>query len=234
MTESVNYELSDGIAQVTLQNGKVNAMSPSLTQAINEALDKAEQDKAAVMLVGQPGIFSAGFDLKVFEQNPAVGAEMVTAGSRLCHRLLAFPYPVVAACTGHAVAQGCFILLACDYRVGVKGSFTLGLNETQIGLTMHNAGIAIARDRLGRQFFNRCVVNAEMFDPDTAVSAGFLDCAVSSEALLDVARQELKRLAAFDGKTFATNKLKSREVLLQTLDQAIAQDSEHFRDLLSQ
>jgi len=224
MTELVNYQLDGKVATITLQNGKVNAMSPDHINAINGALDQAEQDKAVVMIVGQPGIFSAGFDLKVFQANPVNGVEMVKAGSTLCRRLLAFPTPVIGVCTGHSVAQGCFTLMACDYRVGVEGPFQLGLNEVQIGMTMHHFGIELPRARLTPSYFQRSVNNAQMYSPAEAVAGGFLDKIVAAEDLMKTAMAEAQRLAGLNLAAHKATKLKMRAGLLNTLDEAIAKD----------
>lgn len=224
MTELVNYQLDGAVATITMQNGKVNAMSPDHMAAINGALDQAEKDNAVVMLVGQPGIFSAGFDLKVFERDAKEGIEMVKAGSTLCRRLLAFPLPVVAVCPGHSIAQGCFMLMSCDYRIGIEGPFQFGLNETQIGMTMHNAGIVVPRARLQPAFLNRSVINAEMYDPATAVTAGFLDKVVPADDLMSAAKAEATRLSGLNLTAFKATKLKVRADLLKDLDEAIAAD----------
>jgi len=224
MTDLVNYQLDGKVATITLQNGKVNAMSPDHIAAIDGALDQAEQDKAVVMIVGQPGIFSAGFDLKVFQADAAAGVEMVKAGSTLCRRLLAFPTAVIGVCTGHAVAQGCFTLMACDYRIGVDGPFQLGLNEVQIGMTMHHFGIELPRARLTPSYFQRSVNNAQMYSPSEAVVGGFLDKIVAAEDLIATATKEAQRLAGLNQAAHKATKLKMREALLKTLDEAIAKD----------
>jgi len=224
MTDLVNYQLQDNIAIITMQNGKVNAMSPDHIAAINGALDQAEQDKAVVMLVGKPGIFSAGFDLKVFQADAVAGVEMVKAGSTLCRRLLAFPTPVVGVCTGHSVAQGCFTLMSCDYRIGVEGEFQLGLNEVQIGMTMHHFGIELPRARLTPSYFQRSVINAQMYSPAEAVEGGFLDKIVPAEDLMNAALTEAKRLAGLNLAAHKATKLKMRAELLKTLDDAIELD----------
>ena len=224
MTDLVSYQLDGKVATITMQNGKVNAMSPDHIAAINGALDQAEQDKAVVMLVGQPGIFSAGFDLKVFQANPVNGVEMVKAGSTLCRRLLAFPTPVIGVCTGHSVAQGCFTLMACDYRVGVEGPFQLGLNEVQIGMTMHHFGIELPRARLTPSYFQRSVNNAQMYSPAEAVAGGFLDKIVAAEDLMKTAMAEAQRLSGLNLAAHKATKLKMRAGLLNTLDEAIAKD----------
>ena len=70
MSDLVSYELEDGIATLTLNNGKVNALSPAMFDALNAAFDRAEQDRAVVILTGQPGILSGGYDLKVMTSSP--------------------------------------------------------------------------------------------------------------------------------------------------------------------
>ena len=59
----LDYQLSDGIATIRLDDGKVNALSLDMQAAIGAAIDRAEADDAAIVLTGRPGVFSAGFDL---------------------------------------------------------------------------------------------------------------------------------------------------------------------------
>ncbi|OZB21707.1 MAG: enoyl-CoA hydratase, partial [Pseudomonas sp. 34-62-33] len=181
MSDLISYQLEDGIATLSLSNGKVNAISPDVIAAFNAALDRAEQDRAIVIITGQPGILSGGYDLKVMTSGPQNAINLVAAGSTLARRMLAHPYPIIVACPGHAVAKGAFILLSADYRIGVEGPFNIGLNEVQIGMTMHHVGIELARDRLRKSAFHRSVINGEMFDPAGAVEAGFLDKVVPAE-----------------------------------------------------
>src|SRR5690606_41418468 len=141
-------QLDDGIATLTLNNGKVNALSPAVFEALNAALDRAEQDRAVVILTGQPGILSGGYDLKVMTSSPENAMALVATGSTLSRRMLAHPFPIVVACPGHAIAKGAFLLLSTDYRIGVEGSFNIGIKEVQIGMTIHHAGNELTRDRL--------------------------------------------------------------------------------------
>ena len=128
------------------------------------------------------------------------------------------------ACPGHAVAKGAFLLLSADYRIGVEGNFTIGLNEVKIGMTMHWVGIETARDRLSKATFQRSVLNAEMFDPQGAKEAGFLDQVVAPEELMNTARAMAEQLKKINLKAHAKTKLKVRKALLAALDQAIEID----------
>jgi len=227
MSELISYHLDDGVATLTLSNGKVNAISPDMIVAFNEALDRATQDKAIVIITGQPGILSGGYDLKVMTSGPQNAIELVAQGSTLARRMLAHPYPIIVACPGHAVAKGAFILLSADYRIGVDGPFNIGLNEVQIGMTMHHVGIELARDRLGKAAFQRSVINGEMFDPQGAREAGFLDRVVPVGELLPTAMAVAAQFKKINMNAHRKTKLKVRKALLETLDEAIELDKQH-------
>jgi len=229
MSELVSYQLEDGIATLNLDNGKVNAVSPDLIAAFNKALDQAEQDRAVVIVTSaRPGILSGGYDLKIMTASPQSATDLVAAGSTLARRMLAHPFPIITACPGHAVAKGAFILLSSDYRIGTEGPFSIGLNEVQIGMTMHHVGIELARDRLRKSAFHRSVINGEMFDPQGAVDAGFLDRIVPAEQLIPAARAAAEQLKKINMKVHSATKLKVRKDLLETLDRAIELDKKQL------
>lgn len=227
MSELVSYSFSDGVARLGLDNGKANALSPAVFEALNAALDRAEQDRAVVVITGKEGIFSGGYDLKVMTSSPEAAKELVSIGSTLSRRLLSHPYPVVAVCTGHAIAKGAFLLLSADYRIGVEGPFKIGLNEVAIGMTMHHAGIELARARLTNSSFNRSVINAEMFSPEDAVQAGFLDRVVPADALEAEAIAMATQLTKLNMTAHRNTKLKTRKALLELLDWAVVEDKQH-------
>ena len=224
MSDLVQYSLNDGVATLTLVNGKVNAVSPAVIQAFHAALDQAQADEAVVIVTGQPGILSGGYDLKVMTSGPEAAIDLVAAGSMLARRMLAHPQPIIVACSGHAVAKGAFLLLSADYRIGVEGPFTIGLNEVKIGMTMHHVGIALARDRLTKPAFQRSVINAEMFNPQSALAAGFLDQVVPADELVSAATAVAHEFKKLNAKAHAQTKLKVRKALLDALDIAIQTD----------
>lgn len=228
MSDLISYQLEDGIATLTLNNGKVNAISPDVIAAFNAALDQAVQDRAVVIITGQPGILSGGYDLKVMTSGPQNAVALVTAGSTLARRMLSHPYPIIVACPGHAIAKGAFILLSADYRIGVEGPFNIGLNEVQIGMTMHHAGIELARDRLRKSAFHRSVINGEIFNPQGAMDAGFLDKVVPAEELMATTVAVAQQLKKINMTAHKNTKLKVRKAFLETLDKAIELDQQHL------
>jgi enoyl-CoA hydratase len=225
MNEFVSYQSEEHYALITINNGKANAISHEVVAGLNESLDKAEQEDKIVILTGTAGIFSGGFDLKVMTKSPESALELVTKGSKLSHRMLSFPKPIILACNGHAIAKGAFLLLSSDYRIGVEGDFKIGLNEVMIGMTMHHAGISIAKSRLSDVYVNRSVNNAEIFSSKDAVTAGFLDMIVPEDHLLPAAIKVAGMFTKLNKKAHAATKLKLRKPYLDDLANAIELDS---------
>ena len=220
----VGYELHNSVATITMDDGKVNALSLRMLRTLGEALDRAETDQAIVVLTGRPGIFSAGFDLQALRAGGADAVQMLKGGFELAERLLSFPTPVVVACSGHAIAMGSFLVLSADYRVGVSGEFRITANEVAIGLTMPRAAIEICRQRLAPAQFNRAVLLAEVFSPEDAVSAGFLDQVVGPAQLSTASAAEAQRLAALDLRAHHSTKQRVRSAFLRELRVAIEED----------
>ena len=183
MAELATYELEDGIATIAMDDGKVNALSIAMLERLHECLDRAEKDEAVTILTGREGYLSAGFDLRVFQEEPERIVEMLTLGATFSERVLAFPRPLIVACSGHAIAAGTFAALAADLRIGVEGPFKLGLNEVKIGLTVPLFVVELARQRLTPAEFNRSLGSARMYSPQEAVDAGLLDRLVAPEEL---------------------------------------------------
>jgi enoyl-CoA hydratase len=229
MDPLVSYRLDQSIATITLDDGKVNALSPTMLAQINGALDRAEADRAVVVLTGRQGVWSAGFDLAVLRGGGDAAPAMVHAGFTLAERLLAYPRPVVIACPGHAIAMGVFLLLSADYRIGATGPYRITTNEVAIGLTMPRAAIEITRQRLVPAHLHRAVVLAEVYTPDDAVVAGFLDRAVPSAELADAARAAAGRLGTLDMVAHGATKLRTRAHTLHALRAALDTDAAELR-----
>ena len=220
MADRVRIEIEDGIARITLDDGKVNAMSIEMMAEIEAALGKAESAGAVVVLTGRTGIFSAGFDLKTFQRGPAEGVEMVRIGAELILRLLAFPRPVVTVCTGHAYPMGAFLMLSADARFGLAGPFKIGMNETAIGLTLPRFAVELARHRLTPPGFAR-VATATLFAPDEALRHGYLDRVLPADQLDAAVAEEVRRVHALDKPAFAATKARLNEQVIRAVRTAL-------------
>lgn len=224
MGTMVSYELDGGTAAIGMDDGKVNALSPAMLAELGAALDEAEADRAAVLLTGREGVFSAGFDLNVLRAGGQEALGMIRAGFELALRLLSFPAPVIIACPGHAVAMGVFLLLSGDYRIGAAGPYQLRANEVALGLTMPHAAVEILRQRLTPACFNRALLLAEPFTPGNAVEAGFLDRVVDPGQLAGAAREAAGAARALNPEAFAASKLRAREQTLRAIRAGIDTD----------
>ena len=223
MTSTVNYEQTESVATITLDDGKVNVLSPTMQQHINAALDQAEAaaasgDVKAIVLAGNSKVLSAGFDLAVFSSgDAAAGLGMLTGGFELSIRLLSFPVPVIIAATGPAIAMGSFLLLSGDHRVGSPRS-RCQANEVAIGMVLPIAAIEIMRMRLTRAAFQRGVAMATTFAGDAAVAAGWLDEIVEQENVLARAQEVAAEAAAtLHVKAHVASKMKARDDALKAI-----------------
>jgi enoyl-CoA hydratase len=220
----IGYQHDGAVATITMDDGKVNALSPDMLRDLNHALDRAERDRAVVVLSGRPGLFSAGFDLPTLRAGGPEGLAMLKAGFETAARLLAFPAPVVVACTGHAIAMGVFLVLSADYRLGADGPYKLTANEIAIGLTLPSAAIEICRQRLAPADFSRALLLAETYSPREAVTAGFLDRVVDAAELGGAAQAVAAQVATLDMAAHHASKLRLRHRALAAVRASLDAD----------
>lgn len=213
-SDSVHYQLTDGIAAITIDDGKRNALSPAVFKGIYSAFRQAEKDKAIVILTGREGILSAGYDLKVMKAGNADTLRMLRAGYSLTARIMEYPYPVITASTGHAYAMGVFMMLSSDYILGVQGDYTITANEVAIGLPMPRVPITVMKQRLTPAAFQRAVTLAEAFNPESAVSAGFYDELTSVDTLMDTARARAEHFKNLDmtAHSFTKRRIRAKQI----------------------
>ena len=221
----VSYRTEEGIGTVTMDDGKVNALSLPMLGQLNSAFDRAESEAAVVVLTGREGVFSAGFDLTTLRAGGPDALAMVQGGFELASRMLSFPTPVVMACSGHAIAMGMFLLLSGDYAIGAAGPYKITANEVAIGLTIPMAGVEICRQRLTPAYLIRTLLLAEVFVPEDAVTAGFVDQVVPATELQETARTVATGFRKLDMKAHATSKLRVRGDLLNAIKTSIGTDT---------
>jgi len=224
----ITYALRDNVAEIMLDDGKVNAMTLAFFQELGAVLDQAEKDRpGAVVITGRAGMFSAGLNLKVL---PTLGPDELrqtlrTFGQTML-RVFTFPIPTVAAVSGHAIAGGAMLALACDLRWVAEGPFRLQLNEVAIGLPLPTWALVLAQAAIPPRFHTEALLHARAYSPDEA-----LDCRIihgvarPAETLLDAARAAAAPLAALDQAAYATSKSRLRAM---GVDWAMDRlDSEH-------
>ena len=221
---AIGYQLEGTVATLRFDDGKANALSPVAIDGLSTGLDRAEKEAEAVLLSGRQGRFSAGFDLSTMKAGPDAARSMVSAGAELLLRLYESPLPVVTACSGHALAMGAVLLLGSDFRIGAAGDFKIGLNEVSIRMTLPVFAVEIARDRLSKRHFQRSVILAEIYTPEEAVNAGYLDRIVPAESLAEEAMAEAARLAALPRRAFSETKQRVRGASVERIRRFLAEE----------
>lgn len=221
MAALVNCKLQPNYTLITMDDGKANALGFDMLAQLGAALDEAEQAAKVVVIAGRPGKFSAGFDLSVMSQGGDGMVQLLRAGAQLSRRLLNFPAPVVLAASGHALAMGALVLLSADYRVGVHGTYKIGLNEVAIGMTLPYFAVELARARLATTHLGPAVDLARIYDAAGAVEAGYLDEAVSEEDLLARATDLAAQFSTLNMEAHRQTKARTREQLNAALQAAI-------------
>lgn len=222
--EAVHYDLQDRVATIRIDDGKRNALSPDVLRQIYAALDRAETDKAIVIITGREDVFSAGFDLKVMQRGGANALRMLRLGYALTARVLAYPYPVIAACNGHSLAMGVFLMLSADYVIGSRGDFKISANEVAIGMTMPRVAAAMLRHRLEPAAYQTAVTTARYFDTETALRAGFFDELVGPDDVLARAAKRAAEFGNLDEHAHKVSKRRIRAALVRKIKRSIPLD----------
>jgi enoyl-CoA hydratase len=209
----MEYTQLGQIAEIQFDDGKVNAMGPAFFDDLNTALDRAEREKpGALVLAGREGFFSPGLNVKLL---PTLGPDELTRTLQsFGHTLLrvwTFPIPTVAAVTGHAVAGGLFLALACDQRIMARGPFRLHANEHAIGLPLPTWAQAITESVVTGATYVHMMLHARAFSADEALDLGFVDEIVDAGMVIARARDVATPLAALSQPAYAISKARMRQ-----------------------
>ena len=197
----------DNISIITLNDGKANVFSSAMIEDINNCLDQIPTDKGALIITGREGILSGGFDLKIISSGDMKAIhKMTSTGFRLLSRILSFPRPVIAACTGHAIALGTFMLCCCDFRIGAKGDFMIGANEMRTNMVIPIPILELIKFRASQKHKYRTILGAEMYSIETAVDAGLMDQVVEQEKLMEAAFHKAEDLATMGHPSYSLTK----------------------------
>ena len=138
-------------------------------------------------------MFSAGFDLKIIGTGDITAIrEMSLNGFKLLSRIFSFPRPVLAACSGHGIALGTFLLCCCDYRIGAKGKFLVGANEMRTNMVIPTPILELIKFRVSPSHKYRSILGAEMYSIEGAIEAGLMDEVVESDKLMEASLAKAK------------------------------------------
>lgn len=219
---TIEISVDNDVATITLDDGRANAINPDWMSQFLERLNEAEERAKAIVIAGRDGVFSGGFDLKWLPTaSPQEVSGLLDRASEMTTRVYGSPRPIVAACTGHAMAMGMFLLMCCDTRIGAKGDFKFGANETMNNMDLPVFATELPRDRVDNRQLTKLLIQSYLFGPDEAVELGVIDAVEAPENVVAVAQQLAGQLAKLPGRAYANNKLAVRQGTIDKINAAI-------------
>lgn len=213
----IEREESNTIAILRLAHGKANAIDIDMLDALSAQLTRLEKDRdiEAVVVTGSGSIFSAGVDLyRMLEEDQSYTKKFVSELSRVFLRLATFPRPMVAAINGHAIAGGCLLACACDYRLMAAGDGRIGVPELLVGVPFPVVALEIMRQVVSPRYLQDVVYRGGTYHVEVAFQRGLVDEVVGAERLRQSACEVAEKLAAIPAEVFAMTKRQLRQPML--------------------
>jgi enoyl-CoA hydratase len=218
---------ADGVAVVTLANGKVNSLSRAvLTQLLAIAEQLTDEPPGAVIITGNDRIFAAGADISEFggpEEAREIGALFVAA----LNAVAAIPRMVIAAVSGPALGGGCELALACDLRLAAEGA-RFGQPEILLGIIPGGGGTQRLARLVGPSRAKDMILSGRQVAADEALAIGLVNEVVERERLLDRARELAASLARGPLRAQALAKSAIDDGLQVTLAEGLALEQAAF------
>lgn len=198
----------DNLAIVSLHHGKVNLLDLEMLQEIIQQFDAlARSETGAVVLTGEGATFSAGVDLvRVVQGGKSYLEEYLPLLIDMLYRVFTFNKPTVAAINGHAIAGGCVLAAACDYRIMAEGDGIISVAEMRVGVPFPSLPLEVVRLAVPAQHLKRIVLRAESFSPQQALDIGLVDEVVPADELRQHALRIANEFARIPAESFALTK----------------------------
>jgi enoyl-CoA hydratase/carnithine racemase len=209
-----------GIATVTLQRGKVNALNEPMVEEIFDSFGNLETDTEvkSIIFTGAGKFFSFGFDVPEFLRYPKKDfIRFIEMFTNLYTYLFQFPKPIVAALNGHTIAGGCMLATACDFRIMASGKGKISLNEITFGAPVFAGSAEMLRFCVGSRNAQSILYSGAMYSAEEAFGLGLVDQVSSEDALLDDAVKVAQELAEKDSSAFTIIKKLLRKAVAEEM-----------------
>lgn len=221
-----------GISTVTLQRLPVNSLNLELLQELCTIFDALEKDKSRGMILTSASstVFSAGLDiLEMYKPKPDRATDFWTTLQDTWLKLFGSSYPTVAAINGHSPAGGCLLALSCEYRVMVGPKYTIGLNETQLGIVAPKWFQYSMRNVISSRQTELALSTGQLFTTDEALKIGLIDEVATDKAdAIAKAEKFLLRMSKISATARKLAKLSCRQEPLEWLVANRQKDLEEF------
>ena len=227
----ISVEVRGQVAVVQMGHGKANALDTALCRSLTEEFGElAGRGCRAAVLTGRGSIFSAGVDLlRLRDGGPGYLDEFLPALSQVFLAVFDCPVPVVAAVNGHAIAGGCVLACACDWRVMNAGHGRIGVTELLVGVPFPVTALEILRFAVGTPALTELACFGRTYHAAEAVSLGLVDEAVSETQVLGRAEEVAAELAALPAEPLAHTRGQVRGPVLERIAAQRATDSQVHR-----
>ncbi len=205
----IHISKNNGIAMITLNRGKVNALNQAYVEQIKKCLEDLENDPEvqSVIVTGDGKFFSFGFDIPEFlSYSKESFIRYLIKFSSLYNYMFLFPKPLVAALNGHTIAGGCMLAIACDYRIMTSGKARISLNEIAFGSSVFAGSVDILKFCTGQRNAETILYSGAMYSAEEAKLLGLIDQVAASENLLDDAIKIARYFAKKDSAAFRSIK----------------------------
>src|SRR5262245_15642095 len=214
----IEREDTHGITTLRFAHGKVSALDLEFLQALDASLAACEASRA-IVLTGTGSSFSAGVDLfRLVRDGVPYVDRFVPLLSAVFRRLFAFPRPVVAAVNGHAIAGGCIITCAADWRFMAAGTARIGVPELRVGVPFPVIALEIVRFATGGRGIQEIALGGANYVPEEALARGLIDAIVPPGDVLQRAQAQAESLASVPPQAFALAKKELRGPTLELAD----------------
>jgi enoyl-CoA hydratase/carnithine racemase len=223
----------EGVARLTIANtAKRNALDHPILDGLIEALRTL--DARCVILTGTDGMFSAGYDIgEIPDESFAEQAESLVAHpfTDALDALEAYPYPTVAALSGHTIGGGLELALSCDMRIAAEG-IRLGMPPAKLGLVYSHTGLRKFIDAVGAPRTRELFLLGRNIDTDRALSWGLVNDVVDADALPEAVLELATELAGNAPLSLTGNKRVIRALLdaRGALDPAVERELIELRE----
>lgn len=204
---SFTTSTQNGIAVVQMHHGKANALDVEMCHAVSDELEQLGRDVRAAVITGTGRIFSAGVDLvRLSSESDDYTRAFLPALDRLFLTLFQFPRPLIAAINGHAIAGGCIVACAADYRVMAEGTFKIGVPELTVGVPFPPSALETLRFAAPDRYVQEMTSGERIYSPSEAASHGLVHSVVPPEELANASTAEAERLANLQPQAFSLTK----------------------------
>ncbi|XP_064604771.1 enoyl-CoA delta isomerase 1, mitochondrial-like isoform X2 [Liolophura sinensis] len=191
----IEREEATGVAVVKMNRKPVNSLSLEMLTDMHLAFEKLEGDKSCrgvILTSANPGVFSAGLDImEMYQPEEARLREFWRNVQEIWLRLYGSSLITIAAINGHSPAGGCLLALCCDYRVMAAPKFTIGLNETLLGIIPPFWFTDTFLNTCGQRRAEYSLQLGEMFSSEKALQANLVDELADIGLVFQKAREQM-------------------------------------------